>query len=292
VFRHLPSNVPGRQRNAASRICPQVQRDRQRQTLSGQWLGDKIDNVNRPSKQFSGNDAGGFLTTRWAVVKAAAVGDPSSSPTAWEHLVKMYWQPLYTYSRRLGDSKEDAEDLVQTFFSQLTDQKLLSNANPEKGRFRSLLVRGLNQCRVGEFRRRNAKRRRPEGGEVTIDWEVAETHFKTNPVQDAEAQYHKEMALATLQIVQDALRQEYVEKGSANLFEFALPLLPLNASGVDRKSVAKDLGITVEAFNVQLSRLRKRYRHHLRSTVGTMLRTEESQQIDAEIRELIALISA
>ena len=77
-----------------------------------------------------------FSATRWTLIYAAR----HDSPEALESLLKRYWLPLYAYIRRTGHSKEDAEDLVQGFFSEWLSRDFLKNLAPENGKFRSFLL--------------------------------------------------------------------------------------------------------------------------------------------------------
>ncbi len=58
-----------------------------------------------------------FATTHWTVVLAVGKRHMPQSDHALEELCRTYWFPLYAYVRRRGHSKEDAEDLKQTFFA-------------------------------------------------------------------------------------------------------------------------------------------------------------------------------
>ena len=88
-------------------------------------------------------EPGLFETTRWSVVRAAAAGDDVRAQEAMTWLFKNYWHPLYTFMRGTGRSKEAAEDVVQEFFTQLLDGRLLTSVTPERGRFRTMMLASL-----------------------------------------------------------------------------------------------------------------------------------------------------
>ena len=54
-----------------------------------------------------------------------------------------YWSPVYTYLRRKGYKKPEAEDLAQGFFAQLLEKQSYAVADPERGRFRAFLITAL-----------------------------------------------------------------------------------------------------------------------------------------------------
>src|ERR1043165_6992004 len=84
-----------------------------------------------------------FVTTHWSVVLAARHDDSSHARVALEKLCRNYWYPLYAFTRRLGHSAHDAEDLVQGFFAVCLEKNYLGAADQTKGRFRSFLLLAL-----------------------------------------------------------------------------------------------------------------------------------------------------
>ena len=120
---------------------------------------------------------GRFATTRWSVVLAASDGD---SPTADEALAKLYetyYYPLYGYLRGRGQDVSDAEDLTQAFFAQLLEKKVLRHADPARGRFRSFLLKSLQNFVANDHDRRHAKKRAPAAPLLPLDFGVAEERY-------------------------------------------------------------------------------------------------------------------
>ena len=85
------------------------------------------------------------MTTRWSVVLSCADSkiESAAARDALSDLCKTYWRPIFAYLCRRGYSVEDAEDLAQDFFSSVLQGPLLQRADPERGRFRSLLLKAL-----------------------------------------------------------------------------------------------------------------------------------------------------
>src|SRR5262245_769831 len=81
-----------------------------------------------------------FLTTRWTVVLCAQHEAGPDATAALEALCRCYWQPLYLYARRRGQSPHDAEDATQGFFAKLLEKDYLQAAEREKGWFRQFLL--------------------------------------------------------------------------------------------------------------------------------------------------------
>src|SRR6185295_18843569 len=86
-----------------------------------------------------------FATTHWSVVLRAGDAQAVQCSQALEKLCRTYWPPLYSYVRHQGFGPEDAQDLTQAFFTKLLAKNFWARADPEKGRFRSFLLKALSQ---------------------------------------------------------------------------------------------------------------------------------------------------
>ncbi len=124
---------------------------------------------------------GRFVTTRWSVVLscADAHGDKQKMHKALAELCKIYWRSVFAFIRRRGHSPPDAQDLTQDFFVTVLKGQLLQRANPARGRFRSLVLKALEDFLHDAEAKRGARKR---GGEVQFvswdDWMVeAPSHF-------------------------------------------------------------------------------------------------------------------
>src|SRR5438045_8159438 len=120
---------------------------------------------------------GEFVTTRWSVILSGAgsrSGDLDMRPALAE-LCQIYWRPILLFIARRGYSREDAEDLTQDFFVRILKEDWLQKADPARGRFRSLLLKSLQNFLNDAVDRRNSRKR---GGDVRfISWDswIAET---------------------------------------------------------------------------------------------------------------------
>lgn len=64
-------------------------------------------------------------------------------------LYQAYWKPIYCYLRAMGFGNEHAKDLVQGFFSdKVLGKELMQSADPERGRFRSFLLRAVHNYAI------------------------------------------------------------------------------------------------------------------------------------------------
>ena len=114
---------------------------------------------------------GWFNTTRWSVVLSCADSGIASvaARDALSELCKIYWRPIFAYICRRGYSVEDAEDLAQDFFTSLLQGPLLERADPERGRFRSLLLKALKDF-LGHAVEKSRTQKRG-GGVKFVSWD-------------------------------------------------------------------------------------------------------------------------
>src|SRR5262245_39450146 len=138
-------------------------------------------------------DNGMFNTTHWSVVMLAGRSQDSKAEAALEQLCRSYWYPLYAYARRKGHSSHDAQDLTQEFFGRLLEKNYIQRAAPERGKFRSFLLKSLNHFLVNEWVRNQAQKRGGGKSLVALDEADAERIYQQEPANGlaAESLYDK-----------------------------------------------------------------------------------------------------
>src|ERR1051325_11612612 len=113
-----------------------------------------MSNSNRQDDSAEGHE-NTFTSTHWSVVLAAANSDSPQAQAARQKLCTTYWYPLYGFLRRTGYSHHDAEDLTQGCLTHLINNKAFGDVAPEKGKFRSYLLKAI-QYYAGGVRDRAA----------------------------------------------------------------------------------------------------------------------------------------
>jgi len=219
-------------------------------------------------------------------VLAAGKRHTPQSDGALEELCRTYWFPLYAYVRRRGHNKEDAEDLVQTFFARFLEKNYLAGLSAERGRFRAFLLAALKHFLANEWDKSQAQKRGGGAAHLSLDWQTADTKFQvaaTNEPSPDKA-FDREWALALLAKVIERLQQECAADGKAKLFEHLKIFLTAGKGALSHADAAKKLGMDEPAVRVAVHRLRKRYRVLLRDEISQTLADES--QVDEEMRAL------
>jgi DNA-directed RNA polymerase specialized sigma24 family protein len=231
----------------------------------------------------SASPDGFFATTRWTMVRAAG----ESSTNALESLCAAYWFPLYAYVRRHGFSKEDAEDLTQSFLAKLLERQDFAGLKQENGRFRGFLLAALKHFLANE---RDRAGRLKRGGNIThlsLDWQSADTQLRIadgGQVPPDEA-YDREWAVALLGRVVARLGGEFAAEGKARRFESMKPYLTMGKGEIPYASAAEALSMDESAVRVAVHRLRKRYRELLREEIAHTL--SDRAMVEEELAVLL-----
>jgi RNA polymerase sigma factor (sigma-70 family) len=225
----------------------------------------------------------GFSTTRWTMIVAAGRSSDGQGRMAMEELCRTYWYPLYAHVRRRGHSKEDAEDLTQSFFARLLEKNHLDGLSPERGRFRSFLLAALKHFLANEWDKSQSKKRGGGVSLLSLDWQDAESRYRIEPADQLSPDklYDRAWALTLLERV--LRRLERANEGNAYFSELK-PCLTTERGAIDYPEVAARLGMSENALRVAVHRLRKQYRELLRAEISETL--ADPQLLDDELQAL------
>src|SRR2546428_5579300 len=117
------------------------------------------------------SQSGRFTTTRWSLILSSldARSDDGKAREALAQLCRIYWRPIFAFICQRGYSVTDAQDLTQDFFMVVLKANLFGQADRNRGRFRSLLLRSLQNFLSDAHTRESARKR---GGDVQfISWD-------------------------------------------------------------------------------------------------------------------------
>ena len=229
-----------------------------------------------------------FLTTHWSVILSAKEGTPNDVGAALEELCRSYWWPLYAYVRRRGYTSHDAQDLTQEFFGRLLASDFLQAVDKSKGRFRSYLLACMEHFLAKEWRRANAQKRGGGFAFVSMDADTNESLYLQLPSSDITAGqvYDQQWAITLQNLALDRLKAEYVSRGKLEQYEATYHLLVGERGSQTYAGLAGQLGMTVAALKMAVTRMRGRWKELLREEVA---RTVGSQQdVEEELRSVLS----
>src|SRR5437868_2512416 len=129
------------------------------------------------SEKSAATQARDFRTTHWSVVLKAA-GESAEQQSALERLCRAYWYPLYSFVRRRGYDRQDAQDLTQGFFERFLEKNYIVDVSADKGRFRTFLLSSLQHFLANEWDRSQAQKRGGGFKIVSLDEHEADERFQ------------------------------------------------------------------------------------------------------------------
>jgi RNA polymerase sigma-70 factor (ECF subfamily) len=238
-----------------------------------------------------------FATTRWSLVLTSAEDgtEDQKARQALSELCRLYWRPIFSFVCRRGHSAEDAQDLTQDFFLMMLEGNWLKNANPKRGRFRSLLLKSLQNFLNDAASKKHAHKR---GGDLQFvswdDWMAEAPSQLTVSAQaleswPAERLFDVRWAATVVEHALRRLREECESQGRLRAFEALRPCLGAEREDVSYPTLSQTLGVSEAAVKRLVHRLRQRYRSLLRDEVAETV--ADPAEVDDEIRHLCSVLA-
>ena len=240
----------------------------------------------------------GFSTTRWSVIISGAKIDTeeATARTALAELCRIYWRPIFLFICRRGHPPEDAQDLTQDFFAMMLQTNWLQHADRARGRFRSLLLKSLQNFLHDVDQKKNAQKR--GGGAPIISWDdwMVEASSQLTIASQALESFPPERLFDlrwAATVVEQALRRladECERKGKVRLFDALSGHLTADRADISYSTLATALGVPETVVKAQLHNMRQRYRWLLRDEVARTV--ANPADVDDEIRYLCSALAA
>ena len=178
----------------------------------------------------------------------------------------------------------------------IMEGNLLQSLDPERGRFRSLLLKSLKNFLIdAAVKRRRHKR---GGGVQFVSWEkwMAEAPAQLALPAEAmetsppEALFDVGWAAAIAEEALRRLRLECESKGRRRVYEVLHRHLTVEKNDICYEGLSRALGVPEPSVKSLLHHFRARYRSLLREEIAKTVETEAN--VDDEIRYLCANLSA
>ncbi len=111
-----------------------------------------------------------FPTTHWTLVARAGADRSVAQREALGDLLRRYEGAFHTFlTARYRLPPDRAADLVQGFvLSRVLERNLITRADAGRGKFRTFVMRALEQYAIDQFRRASAKKRRVDRAGVDV----------------------------------------------------------------------------------------------------------------------------
>ena len=253
--------------------------------------------VNGKNGQQGGREPREFVTTRWSLILSAANlgSEEQRAHDALAELCRIYWRPIFLFVRGRGYSIEDAQDLTQDFFVTILKHNWLQHADRNRGRFRSLLLRSLQNFLINAAEKTHAHKR--GGGVEFISWDdwmaeaPSQLSLSAQALKSLPPERLFDLAWATT-VVEHALqrlREECESKGKLWLFQALSSHLTDERDELSYANLSAEMGMADTVVKKQLHNMRQRYRSLMRDEVSQTV--DDPADVDDEIRYLCASLA-
>ena len=220
-----------------------------------------------------------FHATRWTLVRQAGLRTDAGR-TALSVLCDIYYEPVFHFIRARTVNEDVARDLTHFFFEELLSRENLGAPDPEKGRFRGYLLGAVKHFLARRHEQAQSIKRGGGVEHVELDESV--------PGVESHAGFDRDWALALIRRALATLEDEMTSAGKMNQFELLKPWLDGGSPG-SALATASVLGLTENAFNVTVHRLRHRFRTLVRAEVEAT--TTSAAEADEEFRHLVDVLA-
>ena len=228
-----------------------------------------------------------FVTTHWTRVLEAR-GESEDARAALSDLCAAYYAPVFAFVRREAPNEDSARDLTQEFFTRLLERGGIDHVDPRQGRFRSYLLGAVKHF-LADARERAVRLKR--GGGQTP--EPLEPPTDTSPglevadptAPSPEREFDRRWAVTLLDRALASLAAEHKRAGTSEQFEVLKVWLTGDTENISQADAARALGMNEGAVKVAIHRLRRQFRHAIKSEIAQTVK--DSAQVEEEMKCLL-----
>ncbi len=217
-------------------------------------------------------------TTRWSLISMMNKLDSSESRQLREELFRDYWRPIHIFFKNKGLDSDTAQDMTQDFFyKSIIDNDLFGKASKDKGKFRSLLVRALNNFYVSQKRYNSSTLRKPENI-IFNSSNLDKVEAKDN---EKDVKHFNHAWIQTiLENVSERLKKHYLNSGKGYCWEaFNLRVVEPIISQKEAPGICEicqKIGISDEnKVSNYIYQVKQKYQKELRNHIREYVNTEK-----------------
>jgi RNA polymerase sigma factor (sigma-70 family) len=228
-----------------------------------------------------------FPTTRRSIVLALASEDVAERTRALNTLVACYWKPLYKYARvAWRRTREDAEDLTQSFFARALEKDSLATYDAARASFRAFLRVLFDRHASNEWKA--GQRLKRGGGEVHLDFDAAEAEIgREQGTLSPEEYFQREWVRSVFALAVDRLKARAEQEEKPVQFAVFEAYDLDDDRGVSYRELATRFDIPETQVTNYLAAMRRRFREIVLEALREVTATEA--EFRAEARALLGV---
>jgi RNA polymerase sigma factor (sigma-70 family) len=209
-----------------------------------------------------------FPDTHWSVLMQLRTEDETAQRAVLQTVFHQYWQPTYHYLRALiRVSDQEAEDLVQEFFTTLMARNAFGRSDPERGSFRAFLKTSLRNFVVSSRRAAEARPKLVPLGEDSAQDELGS-------FDSPDEAFDRDWARGVLLDAVQCYKREAIAAGREAQFRI-FEAYCLSAEKLTYEEVARRFDVSIDDVRNRLREARQRIRDILRQMLAGSLDSAE-----------------
>ena len=232
-----------------------------------------------------------FEATQWSMILKARDSSAPGGAEALENFARTYWPPLYSFIRREGYDRHDAQDLTQEFYHHFREKNLLNRITEPRGRFRTFLLKCLKNFLADQRDRERAQKRGGGQDLISLDALEAEERDVMEPKDGLtpDQVFERRWAETLLDLTLQRLRREYVAEDKGAFLDVIADLQPHKHGSITYTQVGARFGLSEGGVKSAVHRMRRRYRQILEEEVARTVGS--NQQVRKEVRYLLEILA-
>jgi RNA polymerase sigma-70 factor (ECF subfamily) len=246
-------------------------------------------------KTFIGGKNEWFQATCWTNIRAIRTISDEKRTELVNQFIQNYWKPVYCFLRQKGCPNETAKDLTQGFFCEIVlGKNLLVQADEHKGKFRTFLLRALQNYCINVNRDENIQRRSPAGKLLSLNAEETGDLLEEQSSLSPDDMFNYTWALNLIEEVIEESKTECLETHKERhwqLFEQKVlqPILD-SLDAPSNKILCEQYGIEDETkVSNMILTVKRRFQKILYRRLGTLVDSED--QIEKEYAHLCKILT-
>lgn len=216
------------------------------------------------------------------MVVALAGDDADARERAVATVTECYWRPLYKYARVAWHrSREDAEDLTQSFFVRVLEKDSLASFDPSRAAFRTFL-RLLFERHLSNDWKSNRRLKRG-GGDEHLDFENVEGEIaqESSGVVTPEEYFQREWIRSVFAVAVERLRDASDAEGRQTQYAIFEAYDLDDDRSVSYRALASRFGLPETQVTNYLAATRRRFRAIVLDALRELTATEEEFRSEA-----------
>jgi len=240
-------------------------------------------------------ESGKFQPTRWTQIVALSTQDTEKHQKLLGELLSQYWKPIYCYIRRKGNPSQTAEDLTQSFIEDvILGRELISQADKNKGRFRTFVLTSLERYLHDVHQKDNAVKRSPKGQRIPIDISEISDSLLDQHGQSPEELFNYSLASEILTQVLSEIEMLYLNEDKEiywHIFEEKVinPLLE-GCESASNTEICSKYNIKDETtVSNMIVTVKRRFKTTMRNCLRELVLSDS--EVDEELDEIFRILS-